>query len=70
MPGILAIEVQDDGKVILGGYSIDMFDSTPYVGDIFRLDTIPSKTQVVNMVFDGEDFVASSTVKPPTTEFP
>ena len=59
---IYAIELQDDGKILVGG-TFGFFDQVDG-GGIARISSIPSKTQLVDLLFDGEDMIAKHTVQP------
>lgn len=56
------ILIQDDGKIIVGG-SFSSFDNVDG-GGLARLSTISSKTQLVDVLFDGNDLISKHTVQP------
>ena len=60
--GINTIEIQDDGKIVVGGDFL-AFDNVNG-GGLARLSTVPSKTQLVDLLFDGNDLIAKHTVQP------
>jgi hypothetical protein len=58
---IYAIEVQNNGKLLLGG-DFGSVDGTIQNG-LVRLSNIPYKLQKVNMVYDGTDFIGEHTLQ-------
>jgi uncharacterized delta-60 repeat protein len=59
---VFTIAIQDDGKILVGG-NFTFFDQVDS-GGIARISSIPSKTQLVDLLFDGEDMIAKHTVQP------
>ena len=60
--GVYAIELQDDGKILVGG-DFTFFDQVDS-GGIARISINSTKTQLVDLLFDGEDMIAKHTVQP------